>query len=299
LRRDGITLVVVASDPLFDSAWFKWAQAIVHANALQAEIKASAERGYSDPLFSARTQYEAHRHGFAVIVEKVAPVPMRWRLLLGDIANDYRAALDHLAWALVSRGRTPPGTLTPKQENAVYFLICETKSMFDSQVRDPPKPDSLLKMPGLRRADRAKVRRYQPYRYSRARSMHVFTLLTKINNGDKHRTVQPLLPTPTRVDLEVTDARDCAPPTIPRQGFPRRAAVLEPDAELAFIRTRRTGPNPQLDVKVKLIAEPCVHERVGIGEWVGRCGAYIASLLSELSDPPKGIAEIEPKAGMP
>jgi len=223
---------------------------------------------------------------------------MRWRLLLGDIASDYRASLDHLAWALVSRGRTPPGKLTPSQENAVYFVIAEERSVFNAETRDPPKPTSRLKMPGLRRADRAKIRPFEPYRYTRGRPMHVFVLLTKVNNGDKHRTVQPLLPTPTRVNIEVTDARDCAPPTIPRRGFPRRAAILEPDAELAFIRTRKTGPNPQLDVKLDLTAEPCVHERIGVGEWVGRCGTHIAALLSQFSDPPQGIAEIESKPGV-
>lgn len=35
--------------------------------------------------------------------------------MLGDIANDYRSAIDHLAWALVSRGRTPPALLTDDQ----------------------------------------------------------------------------------------------------------------------------------------------------------------------------------------
>jgi hypothetical protein len=287
-------------DRLFDSAWFKWAQAIVHANALQTEIKASADHGYSQPLFTAGTHYEPKRHGFAVVVETVAPVPMRWRLLLGDIASDYRASLDHLAWALVSRGSTPPGSgkLTGSQEKAVYFLISEHRAAFNAEIREPPKPESRLKMPGLRRADSAKVRRYQPYHYTRGRSMHVFTLLTKINNADKHQTVQPLLPTPTRVNIEVTDVRDCVPPSIPRRGFPRRATALEPDAEVAFIRTRKTGPNPELDVKLDLIAEPCVHERVGVGEWVGRCGAHIARLLSEFSDPPEGIAEIEPKPGV-
>ncbi len=276
----------MAHDPSFDSAWFKWAQAIVHANALQAEIKASAKRGYSEPLFAARAQYEPKRHGFAVIVERVAPVPMRWRLLLGDIANDYRAALDHLAWALVCRGRTPPGKLTEAQENAIVFPIFEDRLKYN---RSLPK-----KLPGVRRADSAKVRRNQPYHHTRNRSRHTLVLLASINNGDKHRTVHPLPGVPTRVNIEVTDARDCAPPPIPRRGFPRRAAVLKPDAELAFIRTRKTGPNPELDVKLDLTAEPCVHERIGVGEWVGRCGAYIARLLDELSEPPPNIAEIEP-----
>lgn len=125
-------------DPLFESAWLKWAQAIAHTQTLEAHI-AAWTRHDPDPIRAFRTEYHAKRHGFAVIVEDVAPMPVRWRLLLGDIANNYRAALDHLAWALVSRGRTPPGSgkLTRKQEKAVYLPVCQDRKVFNAEVRVP------------------------------------------------------------------------------------------------------------------------------------------------------------------
>jgi hypothetical protein len=91
-------LAAVAYDPLFESAWLKWGQAIVHSQTLKRDIETRADDGNADPVGAFRTEYQPKRHGFAIIIEEVMPIPVRWRLLLGDIANNYRAALDHLAW---------------------------------------------------------------------------------------------------------------------------------------------------------------------------------------------------------
>src|SRR5436305_1101517 len=75
------------------------------------------------------------RHGFAVYAADVAPVPTRWGLILGDIANNYRSAIDHLAWALVSRGRTPPAVLTDDQRSAVQFPITQGRRQFNKSLK--------------------------------------------------------------------------------------------------------------------------------------------------------------------
>ena len=144
-------------DPLFASAWLKWAQGVLHAQTLQADIERIGHKPDAYPVLAFRSEYQPNRHGFAVIAEEIAPIPVRWPLLLGDIANNYRAALDHLAWALVSRGRTPPAKLTKRQENAVYFPIHKERAEFNGKVGS--------RLPGVRRADLAKVRRYQPYHH--------------------------------------------------------------------------------------------------------------------------------------
>jgi hypothetical protein len=131
-----------AYDPLFESPWLKWAQAIIHAQTLEREL-ASWQGTGGNPVISYRAEYQPHRHGFAIIVEELEPIPVRWQLLLGDIAVNYRAALDHLAWALVSRGRTPPDRLTAAQASAVYFPISYSRSQFNAEIRKPPKCSSL------------------------------------------------------------------------------------------------------------------------------------------------------------
>jgi hypothetical protein len=189
-------------DPLFDSAWLKWTQAILHTQALEAAIEAIGSDEDLHPRLTVRTEYHPGRHGFAVIPEWVESIPVRWRLLLGDVANNYRSSLEHLAWALVTRGRTPPGKLNSKARGDIHFPIGQHKNGFNGSLS--------RNLPGVRRADIAKVRRGQPYRYgARNRARHALTFLADINNGDKHRTIQPIWAQPTKVGMEITHIEDC------------------------------------------------------------------------------------------
>ena len=74
----------MAHDPLFDSAWFKWVGAIAHTQALQQDVVAKGLSGDADPVRAFRTEYDPKRHGFGVVVEELAPMSLRWRLLLGE-----------------------------------------------------------------------------------------------------------------------------------------------------------------------------------------------------------------------
>jgi hypothetical protein len=273
----------MAHDPLFDSAWLKWAQAIVHSQTLQRDIDTRTRDGDTDPVGAFRAEYQAKRHGFAVVIEEVAPIPVRWRLLLGDIANNYRAALDHLAWALVTRGRTPPSKLTRREEKAVYFPIFENRREYNGQL---PRY-----LPGVRRADGAKVRWCQPYRRgARNRPRDPLVLLASINSGDKHRTIQPLWAFPNRVDIEVTDLRDFA--LLRQDHWQRRADPLEVGTEVAFMRGWKMGSNPQLEVQLHIAATPTIDNRISLQVWSQMTGVLVFGLLRQFSDQPPSIHEI-------
>jgi hypothetical protein len=271
-------------DPLFDSAWLKWAQAVLHAEALQADIERIAHKADAYPVLAFRTEYYPKRHGFAVIAKDIAPIPVRWRLLLGDIANNYRAALDHLAWAIVSRGRTPPGTglLSREQEKAVYFPLFEKRSEFNGRLAK--------KLPGARRADIAKVRRYQPYHYGPTiRSRHALPLMARINVGDKHRTIQPLWAVAVEAGMKITKRRDCVITGTPPSG---RGKQLEVDAEIAFLHARKTGPDPYIEMELRITAEPSLDNILGVREWVATAGGAIMGLLFEFSAQPPEITDV-------
>ncbi len=270
------------ADPLFDSAWLKWGQAIVHTHTLYAEIEAFRVDGRNDPLVAFRTEYHANRHGFSVIAEQIAPVPAYWRLLLGDIANNYRSALDHLAWALVGRGRTPQPFLTPRQREAVYFPIYDERAKYNAALH--------RKLPGVRRADLAIVRLAQPYRRgARLRPSHVLTILSGINTRDKHRTIQPIWVQPTGVDIEITDARDCLPSKRRSIG---KGHPLQIGTELTFIPARKIGPNPEIDVQPRVTAEPSIGNRISIKEWGDKSGIYVFNILRSFADQPDEVGEL-------
>jgi hypothetical protein len=264
------------NDPLFDSAWLKWGRAVSHAQALEADIDAFSFDGHSDPLLGTRAEYDPKRHGFAVYPTAVAAVPTGWGLILGDIANNYRCAIDHLAWALVCRGRTPPDTLKKNERGAIAFPALSDRRDFNGQLGS--------RLPGVRRADRAIVRSCQPYHYApRRRRRHYLTVLTSLNNGDKHRTLQPIWVQPTRLDIEITRMQDCV---VPQLGFRRHADPLQVGTEIAFIRARKRGSQPRLDVKIGTSAEPSIENRIAVREWIRKCGSFTASLLREFSAPP-------------
>jgi hypothetical protein len=288
----------VSYDALFDSAWAKWAQGVRHVQALQDNIAATAQDNVNlSPALETRTEYDAKRHGFIVIVERVEPVPLLWRLMLGDAASNFRACLDHLAWALVLRGRTPPGSgkLTKGQENAVYFPISQNRADFNAQIVVPPGPKSRPKLPGVRRTDAAKVRAHQPYHQgAQKRPIHVLTMLAGINTGDKHRTTQPLWVDPSMIHLHVQRAEDCEVRAVASGRWRKR--ILEPDTELIRVAARRTGPNPQLEVQVNLIAQPSIGKRVSIEEWGTRTPAFLVRVLTDFCDPPQKL--IEPLASV-
>lgn len=287
----------MAHDALFDSAWAKWAQGVKHFQALQDDIasfNADHDRG---PVLEARAQYNAKRHGFVVTVEKIEPIPVPWSLMLGDAANNFRAALDHLAWALVTRGRTPPGSgkLTKGQENAVYFPLCEDRKQFNAEIRVPPNAKARLKLPGVRRADSAKVRRHQPYHHSaRQRAVLALMSLAGINAGDKHRTIQPIWIEPAVIGVDVEQSRDCEIRDLRTNRLRKRP--LKVDAELALIPARRTGPDPQVQVQVKVTAELSALERITLEEWGARTSAVVGTVLADFSEPSQEI--IEPLADM-
>jgi hypothetical protein len=273
-------------DPLFDSAWLKWAQGVLHSQTLEADIERVGQEADAYPVLSFRTEYHPNRHGFAVIAEEIAPIPARWPLLLGDIANNYRAALDHLAWALVSRGRTPPAKLTKRQEKAVYFPIYKERAEFNGRVP--------AQLPGVRRADLAKVRRYQPYHQGRrVRDRHALSLLATINAGDKHRTIQPLWAVSIETGMKITQRRDCViTGTLPGG----TAEPLEVDAEIAFLHARKTGPNPEIQMELMITPEPTLDNILGVRDWESSISALVMALLLELSIQPKdAIREVGAK----
>lgn len=263
----------------FDSAWRKWYWAGLHAKAYEANLERFATQTESPPVLTIRAEYHPKRHAFAVIVDSITPLPVWVGLQLGDVANNYRSALDHLAWALAQRG-TAWASLTDGKKNRIYFPICGTAEQF--------RKDHPIKLPGVRRADLTVVRRYQPYRLGKRKGrLHTFTILTRLNNRDKHQQIQPVQILPTRVlAYKISDVRDCEITRQPKHGT---AKPLDVDTELWLIGVRRTGSNPELKMQVDLTAQVGVEEGTTVIEWLDQTRWFIASLLRRFSEPPADV----------
>jgi hypothetical protein len=272
------------SDHLFASAWLKWGRAIIHAEALKADLDTFRADPEADPVLLSRVDYEPERDGFSIRPTTIDMMPARWSVLLGDIAHNYRASLDHIAWAVVSRGTKPPATLSKGQRRAVAFPIYCCRETFDRKLDK--------RLPGATAGDVEKIRARQPYHHSaKDRPRHGFVDLARINNGDKHRAVEPIWAFPIEVFAEVTDTHDC----VVSGASPRieTSTPIEIKRELGFIRARKTGPNPRIDVEISVTPEPCLENGRGVQDWVWRCGVHIRELLREYSGWPPEMADLD------
>jgi hypothetical protein len=271
-------LALMGDDP-FDSAWLKWAMAVVNADVLQDNINELAGKGELQMRIGMAQEYDAKRHCIILTAtEVISPFPVMWGLLLGDMVHDYRSSLDHIAWALYKRGRTP--NLTESKERLVLFPIADDRTKFN---------DSLTrKLPGVRRADIAIVRRYQPYKSGKRKlHLHVLKVLDGLSTADKHRVIQPVQPAPETAGYRLIQQTDCV---ATRLG-PRRArrVTLKPGTELARVYVRKTGPNPEIDVEPHFTLDPAINERLTFQDWAVHTMKITSLLLREFAKPPESV----------
>lgn len=273
---------------LFRSAWLKWAWASAHAKILKSEIRKSAIEFERQGGVTGVSRYDSKRHCVLVIARTVPDLPVRACLILGDVIHAYRSSLDQLAWALVKRGRTP--TLTERAEKLVYFPLQNTPTGF----RDCLK----TMLPGIKRADIAKVRRFQPYEAGKLNlSRHPLRILAKLSNHDKHRTVQPLFGVPIGVRFQVKEAHDCVVTRLQAPGRPKR---LEVDTEITRIYVRRTGPDPYIELEGAIAVQPFMDDFMFLSDWLPKTTEITRLLLSEFAEPPKGLLDsVAPQARRP
>jgi hypothetical protein len=243
----------VADGGLFETSWLKCVWALAQSNEFEGELEAALVDAQTDPPFTTRQEYHPEFHGFSVKIATIRPVPPRWGLMLGDLVNSFHAALDHLAWGLVCRGKTPPNTLTRNQRKGIYFPICSTNEIFNTSLR--------RYLPGVRRGDVARVREAQPYvRGKRAVARHCLTTLQELSNTDKHRTIQPVWLRPSHSDYEVMEMRDC----IVRRIRSMHPSELKVDTEIARVYAKKTGPDPDIALKGFVAANVALND----GLWV-------------------------------
>jgi hypothetical protein len=165
------------------SSWAKFHWASKHMEAVNAALKRSLDLDLHSIAF--QTETEPTRKG-AIGTVSISSLP-RLRddcgLAVGDVIQNFRAALDHLAWDLVRIGTDP----RPKDPKGVQFPMATNFGSFRSQL---PR-----RLPGVPAGQRAIIREYQPYR--RGIGPTAIRRLRNFSDSDKHR-----LFIPTAVNME-------------------------------------------------------------------------------------------------
>lgn len=221
--------------PLF-SAYLKYAWGRKYLKQLNDEL--IIRKRYPDWPFIMKKDFDAEVPCFRYTAVQVADLPDRWPLLVGDICNNLRGALDHLAWYLVSIGSTP----SPLDPRKVQFPIYDTEAKFNSALG--------IRLPGVDTKAVDVIRQHQPFDPPHPPgSLAPLLLLADINREDKHRTVQTVL-TQHFGELQgkIEWQRDFEARTI--MIVPERIVRLKDGTEIVSVMGEVTGPNP--DMKMTL-----------------------------------------------
>jgi hypothetical protein len=226
----------------FKSSYLKLERGLENFKTFHAQFKADYE---SQPL-ATDIRVEGRLGGGIfiadLIAEQVPDIRLEHSAAIGDVVNNFRAALDHAVWRLVKMWGA---RLTPVEEQRVAFPMTRKRPTDFGPIfkdRVPGVPDDPY---------RAFFERYQPYhRTVRGRTMK---LLRGISDRDKHRIVLLSYPAPSKLNMRVTGVRckivDQEPP-------PTRLKHLKPGAPLARLYLLPTGPDPTVKMEGRVTISP-------------------------------------------
>jgi hypothetical protein len=175
-------------DPMA-SAWAKYHWASKHMDSVNAAIGRSIDPNLHTVALKVDLESQPTRAIAMVRIENLPTIRTDLGLALGDVIQNFRAALDHLAWGLVKIGTKP----RPSYPEGVYFPIAKSRVRFDRKI------DEWL--PGVPDEHRAITRRYQPYR--RGDGPKAIRWLVRLSNTDKHRVLIPAVMNQSRLNLDI------------------------------------------------------------------------------------------------
>jgi hypothetical protein len=177
-----------------DLAWrVKFRQAKKHL----AELQRAVEEYVRDSNARFEHLYEADCNQFAAILRADFSPPLTIGATVGDVLHNLRSALDNITWHVVI-SFTPK----PKEPGKVFFPITQEEPTFEV--------DAPVRLPGVPAEAREVFRQLQPW-YWRVQARHhlgakavpkkgdlpavrreALSVLSKLSNDDKHRTIHPL-----------------------------------------------------------------------------------------------------------
>jgi hypothetical protein len=237
----------MAVDPLA-SAWAKFNWANHHMKAVDAALSRALDTD-KHPV-SVNTEIEGNADG-AIATLRIASLP-RIRadcgLTLGDVAHNFRSALDHLAWALVKLGSDPQ----PAEPNQVYFPMAPSYKRWQAKI------DKWL--PGVPEPYRTVIRRYQPYR--RGDRAKAIRWLQRLSNTDKHRVLLPTVINAHVINVNVTS--NWVMNSIEHLAPPRRA--IHVGTPLIRVGLLRGAGDCQVHMDSKFATLPSLGYGVATGE---------------------------------
>jgi hypothetical protein len=173
----------------FDEARAKLDHAREHADRLSEEGLALLGPELEQPI-TWTTTFNADDNCFDVSIASVREPPRRLGLILGDAVNNFRAALDHVAWRLAEHGRQGA---TPRSR-ARFPIVNSSAAFRRAEVQDAMRQIDVTHV--------EMIERLQPYRQIFTNDvLHPLAALRAMSNRDRYRLLDVVL---NPADLEIS-----------------------------------------------------------------------------------------------
>jgi len=263
------------ADP-FGSAREKLRRGNLHHQALKVEFlrleKEQTERiGLDFELEGKSVLFRELPHKLAIATARLKSAPRLspdFPLIFGDAIHNFRAALDHLIWALV---REQGIRLSARDARHVYFPMHNSAKAFDDlkQMRTPGLPDH---------PHRAILKRYQPY--SRGDGPQAIRWLRHFSDRDKHRVVTPSFIAPQGIRIGCQ-----APPGVTLLGIKELVGgpvILETGTPVAKVWAiaRPDTRDPDVRVDCNFTVLPLLSKRVPADTLLRRIAETVTELIA-------------------
>jgi hypothetical protein len=241
------------------SAYVKLRRANLHAGIARREARRFFKR-QTDPVFVIKPDGEQSDRlevgdvfRCKLVVETGWPdLPESFAARFGDAIHNYRSALDHVAWQLVSHGLRPPSTLSERQKRRVVFPAYAEETTFRDRIG--------VALPGVDQTVLDWIKARNDYVGGNSAN-DALVQVVDLSNNDKHRTLTAIAAAPASLQGHITFDH-CLPVSI--EGPDVRPA-LKKDAELQWWECRVTGFHPHVTMKVQPTIEIAVESRHGFG----------------------------------
>lgn len=166
-----------------DSFMLKVNRAVAHLDQLSRQVETwLTERHYTCWL-----ERDAEDHSHSILKVEAEPVPADpFSLLIGDVVQNLRNGLDHLAFQLATTfSKQLPGKLARQSQ----FLIIGDANR-DGQLGCGAaefERQRKMRIGGMDPEAQAVVENFQPYKLERNFDIHPLWQLAELSNSDKHR----------------------------------------------------------------------------------------------------------------
>jgi len=232
------------ADPL-SSARLKLARAELHARTAKREARRFFN-SQPNPTFRVEPESDTGSVGIGenlrigdifrcrlVVDRGMDDLPDSFSPRFGDAIQNFRHALDHLAWQLVAHGSIP----SPTDDWAVQFPIYDTAGRFDNNIE--------RRLPGVDQTVTGFIKARHRYVGGNATNDPLLSL-ARLSNDDKHRTLHVVASLFSTLENEVNFIR-CLP--ISYENPPERPAAKS-GAVVAIIEALITGEPAQLNMNI-------------------------------------------------